>query len=154
MTRFSSDICLGSFSFAARKPTQAGVCSVLTTGATLGGVTPHCVFSRGFAPSNPRLGFAHFSTLRVRQRGIPFRSRLIMIIAWPSAAKGYSVMPRATRKVAGCRGPRDNHYDDHVAPFDYCVANRKVDIWLHGQGNSTLSWDKAGQPSHLVDVVQ
>ena len=30
---------------------------------------------------------------------------------------------------------------------------RKVDIGLHGKGNSKLLWRKAGQPSHLVDVV-
>ena len=30
---------------------------------------------------------------------------------------------------------------------------RKVDIRLHGKGNSKLPWRKAGQPSHLVDVV-
>ena len=29
----------------------------------------------------------------------------------------------------------------------------KVDIRLHGEGNSKLPWRKAGQPSHLVDVV-
>ena len=32
-------------------------------------------------------------------------------------------------------------------------TDRKVDIRLHGKGNSKLSWRKAGQPSHLVDVV-
>ena len=31
--------------------------------------------------------------------------------------------------------------------------NRKVDIRLHGKGDSKLWWRKAGQPSHLVDVV-
>ena len=30
--------------------------------------------------------------------------------------------------------------------------NRKVDIRLHGKGNSKLPWRKAGQPKHLVDV--
>jgi hypothetical protein len=30
--------------------------------------------------------------------------------------------------------------------------NRKVDIRLHGKGNSNLPWRKAGQPRHLVDV--
>ena len=30
---------------------------------------------------------------------------------------------------------------------------RKVDIRLHGRGNSKFPWRKAGQPSHLVDVV-
>ena len=35
-----------------------------------------------------------------------------------------------------------NHKDD-----------RKVDIRLRGEGNSKLPWRKAGQPSHLVDVV-
>ena len=29
----------------------------------------------------------------------------------------------------------------------------KVDIRLHGKGNSKLPWRKAGQPRHLVDVV-
>ena len=29
----------------------------------------------------------------------------------------------------------------------------KVDIRLHGKVNSKLPWRKAGQPSHLVDVV-
>ena len=28
-----------------------------------------------------------------------------------------------------------------------------VDIRLHGKRNSKLPWRKAGQPSHLVDVV-
>ena len=32
-------------------------------------------------------------------------------------------------------------------------ARRRVDIRLHGKGNSKLPWRKAGQPSHLVDVV-
>ena len=32
-------------------------------------------------------------------------------------------------------------------------ADRKVDIRLHGKGNSKLHWRKAGQPRHLVDVV-
>ena len=31
--------------------------------------------------------------------------------------------------------------------------HRKVDTRLHGKGNSKLPWRKAGQPSHLVDVV-
>ena len=31
--------------------------------------------------------------------------------------------------------------------------NRKVGIRLHGKKNSELSWRKAGQPSHLVAVV-
>ena len=31
--------------------------------------------------------------------------------------------------------------------------NRKVAMWLHGEGNSKLPWRKAGQPSHPVDVV-
>ena len=30
---------------------------------------------------------------------------------------------------------------------------RKVDIRLHGKGNAKLPQRKAGQPSHLVDVV-
>jgi len=30
---------------------------------------------------------------------------------------------------------------------------RKVDIRLHGKENSKLPWRKAGQPRHLVDVV-
>ena len=35
-----------------------------------------------------------------------------------------------------------------------CVeANRKVDVRLHGKGNSKLPWRKASQPSHVVDVV-
>ena len=29
----------------------------------------------------------------------------------------------------------------------------EVDIGLHGKGNSKLPWRKAGQTSHLVDVV-
>ena len=33
------------------------------------------------------------------------------------------------------------------------APTRKVDIRLHGKGNSKLPWRKAGQPSHLVDVV-
>jgi len=33
------------------------------------------------------------------------------------------------------------------------LPNRKVDIRLHGKGNSELPWRKAGQPSHVVDVV-
>ena len=32
-------------------------------------------------------------------------------------------------------------------------GQRKVDIRLHGNGNSKLPWRKASQPSHLVDVV-
>jgi hypothetical protein len=32
-------------------------------------------------------------------------------------------------------------------------VHRKVDIRLHGKRNSKLPWRKAGQPSHLVDVV-
>jgi len=32
-------------------------------------------------------------------------------------------------------------------------SHRKVDIRLHGKGNPKLLWRKAGQPSHLVDVV-
>ena len=35
----------------------------------------------------------------------------------------------------------------------YSEGHRKVDIRLHGKGNSNLPWRKAGQPSHLVDVV-
>jgi len=31
---------------------------------------------------------------------------------------------------------------------------RRVDIRLHGKGNSKLAWSKAGQPRHLVDVVE
>ena len=31
--------------------------------------------------------------------------------------------------------------------------DRSVDVRLHGKGNSKLPWRKAGQPSHLVDVV-
>jgi hypothetical protein len=30
---------------------------------------------------------------------------------------------------------------------------RKVDIRLYGKDNSKIPWRKAGQPSHLVDVV-
>ena len=30
--------------------------------------------------------------------------------------------------------------------------SRKVDIRLHGKRNSKLTWRKAGQPRHLVDV--
>ena len=33
------------------------------------------------------------------------------------------------------------------------MVNRKVDIRLHGKGNSKIPWRKAGQPGHLVDVV-
>ena len=33
------------------------------------------------------------------------------------------------------------------------VVSRKVDIRLHGKENSKLPWRKAGQPSHLVDVL-
>ena len=29
----------------------------------------------------------------------------------------------------------------------------KVDMWLDGKGNPILPWRKAGQPSHLVDMV-
>ena len=32
-------------------------------------------------------------------------------------------------------------------------VNRKVDIGLNGIGNLKLPWRKAGQPRHLVDVV-
>ena len=32
-------------------------------------------------------------------------------------------------------------------------GDRKEDIRLHGEGNSKLPWRKAGQPRHLVDVV-
>ena len=32
-------------------------------------------------------------------------------------------------------------------------AARKVDTRLHGKGYSKLPWRKAGQPGHLVDVV-
>ena len=46
------------------------------------------------------------------------------------------------------------HWGRHTAP---CVIvnkrNRKVDITPHGEGNSKLPWRKAGQPRHLVDVV-
>ena len=37
--------------------------------------------------------------------------------------------------------------------LDVLIGNRKVDIRLHGKGNSKLPWRKAGQPRHLVDVV-
>ena len=37
-------------------------------------------------------------------------------------------------------------------PLQAKVA-RKVEVRLHGKGNSKLPWRKAGQPSHLVDVV-
>ena len=33
------------------------------------------------------------------------------------------------------------------------AEDRKVDMRLHGKGNSKLPWRKAGQPRHLVDVV-
>ena len=33
------------------------------------------------------------------------------------------------------------------------ASHRKVDIRLHGKGNPKLPWRKAGQPSHLVNVV-
>ena len=33
------------------------------------------------------------------------------------------------------------------------TLTRKADIRLHGKGNSKLPWRKAGQPSHLVDVL-
>ena len=32
-------------------------------------------------------------------------------------------------------------------------THRKVNIRLHGKGNSKIPWRKAGQPSYLVDVV-
>ena len=32
-------------------------------------------------------------------------------------------------------------------------VERKVDIRLHEKDNSDLPWRKAGQPRHLVDVV-
>ena len=33
------------------------------------------------------------------------------------------------------------------------MEDRKVNIRLHGKGYSKLPWRKAGQPRHLVDVV-
>ena len=38
-------------------------------------------------------------------------------------------------------------------PVRTSLEDRKVDIRLHDKGNSKLPWRKAGQPSHLVDVV-
>ena len=35
----------------------------------------------------------------------------------------------------------------------YLDRHRKVDSRLHGKRNSKLPWRKAGQPSHLVGVV-
>ena len=37
-------------------------------------------------------------------------------------------------------------------PLHAC-GGRKVDVRLHGKGNSKLPWRKAGRPRHLVDVV-
>ena len=44
-------------------------------------------------------------------------------------------------------GPRDEDAGWLLLP------SRKVDIKPHGKGNSKLSWRKAGQPRHLVNVV-
>ena len=33
------------------------------------------------------------------------------------------------------------------------MPHTKVDIRLHGKGNSRVPWRKAGQPRHLIDVV-
>ena len=37
--------------------------------------------------------------------------------------------------------------------LSFLMAARKVDVGLHGKGSSKLPWSKAGQSSHLVDVV-
>ena len=40
-----------------------------------------------------------------------------------------------------------------VREEDLCHLHRKVDIRLLGKGHSRFPWRKAGQPGHLVDVV-
>ena len=53
------------------------------------------------------------------------------------------------REASGVRGP-------DVGPARKQLLHhlhRKVDIRLHGKGNSKIPWRKAGQPSHLVDLV-
>ena len=47
-------------------------------------------------------------------------------------------------------------YDPKLVEFSRTrvgCRDRKVDIRLHGKGNLKLPWRKAGQPRHLVDVV-
>jgi len=60
---------------------------------------------------------------------------------------------------AGCRvhplvvAPPELVVGPVVRQKDLCCLYRKVDIRLHGKWNSKLPWREAGQPRHLVDVV-
>jgi len=69
-----------------------------------------------------------------------------------AAARVTAILLKATDTVPGPflhRGVSSKCFTQGN-PWD---RRRTVDNRLHGKGNSTLPWRKAGQPRHLVDVV-
>ena len=102
------------------------------------------------------------------QRLTPLDRILVVMASFVSCSEG-SLQPAVEQmRQAGKEGvfsntgyggrPFDNWRFERLCVLTqsvdhFLLRDRKVDIRLHGKGNSKTPWRKAGQPRHLIDVV-